>query len=88
MMLEYDPEVNALYLRFRPPKANQVVETVELEHFVNLDLDDAGEPVGIEFVSADDFLPFLRRHAQDARSLNLPEDLARLVTERSAAGSD
>ena len=85
MMLEYDPEVNALYLRFRPPNANQVVETVELEHFVNLDLDDAGEPVGIEFVSADDFLPFLRRHAEDARLLNLPDDLVHLITVRSTA---
>jgi uncharacterized protein YuzE len=56
-------------VRFRRGK---VAETVEVEHMIVVDLDADGQPLGIEFVNADDFLPFLRRHAEP---LTLPDDL-------------
>lgn len=54
-----DADVNALYIRLtdRP-----VARTVEIEEMVLLDLDNRGEPVGVEFVDADGFVPFVRRH--------------------------
>jgi uncharacterized protein YuzE len=61
-----DPDVNALYIRF---SAGKVVRTLELEAFVYVDIDAQGEPVGLEFVNADDFMPFLRRHDG---SVNIP----------------
>jgi uncharacterized protein YuzE len=54
-----DPDVNALYIRF---SAGEVSRTLELEEFVYVDIDAQGEAVGVEFVNADDFMPFLRRH--------------------------
>lgn len=70
MTIEYDAEANALYLRFRPGK---VAETIELEELVHLDVDRDGRPLGLEFVDADDFLPFLRRHAG---RIEIPERIA------------
>ncbi len=69
MLFEYAPDVNALYVRFRQGK---VAETSEIEHLIVVDLDATGRPLGIEFVDADAFLPFLRRHGGP---LTLPDDL-------------
>ena len=49
---------DALYMALRE---GDVAETVEVEESVYVDLDDEGRPLGIEFVSAADLLPFLRR---------------------------
>ena len=58
---ELDPEVNALYVRFA---RGEVARTVEIENdAVYLDVDANGGPLGIEFVDADDVVPFLRRHS-------------------------
>lgn len=48
--MRYDPEAGAMYLRLRP---GEVAETVEVGEMVDVD---------VEFVVADDFLPFLERH--------------------------
>ena len=57
---ELDPEVNALYVRF---EKGEVARTLEVEETLFIDVDEHGAPLGMEFVNADDFLPFLRRHA-------------------------
>lgn len=47
MRLEYDPEADALYLRF---KRGRVSETVEVADNVFVDLDAEGVPLGIEIL--------------------------------------
>jgi uncharacterized protein YuzE len=64
-----DSDVNALYIRFM---AGKVARTVEWEEMVYVDLDADGHPIGVEFVNADDFVPFLRRHEG---SLELPTQI-------------
>jgi uncharacterized protein YuzE len=64
-----DPDVNALYIRLMPGKADR---TVEWEEMVYVDLDANGHPIGVEFVNADDFVPFLRRHEGN---LELPGEI-------------
>ena len=49
---------DALYLALRE---GEVAQTVEIEQSVYVDLDDEGRPLGVEFVSGADLLPFLRR---------------------------
>jgi len=49
---------DALYLALRE---GDVAETVEVEESIYVDLDDEGRPLGVEFVSGADLLPFLRR---------------------------
>ena len=51
-------EANALYIAIR---AGEVVRTIEVTDMVYIDVDADGAPLGIEFVSADEFVPFLRR---------------------------
>ena len=60
LRFELDPDVNALYVRVRQGK---VARTLEVDTLVYLDVDEEGQPLGLEFVNADDFVPFLRRHA-------------------------
>jgi uncharacterized protein YuzE len=72
-----DPDVNALYIRFMPGKADR---TVEWEDMVYVDLDASGQPLGIEFVNADDFVPFLRRHEGN---LDLPDQITTSLGSRS-----
>jgi uncharacterized protein YuzE len=57
--IRYDAEVKALYIRIA---AGDVDQTAEVEEFVYLDIDREGRPLGLEFVDADDFFPFLERH--------------------------
>lgn len=59
MRFELDTEVNALYIYFRDIPAGGVARTIELEDGVNLDVDDQGRTLGLEFVEADDFHRFL-----------------------------
>jgi uncharacterized protein YuzE len=57
--IRHDADANALYIRFTEAP---IARTIEFEEFVYVDLDASGQPLGIEFVDADDFLPFLKRH--------------------------
>ncbi len=64
---EYSSDENLLYVAIGEGPA---AETIEVEESVYVDLDADGRPIGIEFLTADDFLPFLAR--QGGR-LTLPE---------------
>ena len=50
MRIEYDPASDALYLRLRP--RTRVVETVSSAAGVNIDVDEKGNPIGIEILYA------------------------------------
>lgn len=47
--LTYDPEANAIYLRFSD---EEIAETVELSDTVYVDIDADGNPVGFEVLDA------------------------------------
>jgi len=47
MNIEYDPAVDAAYLRV---KSGKVERTQVMAPYVNVDLDDQGEVLGIEFL--------------------------------------
>ena len=84
MVLQYSPDGHMLYVQFRDDDA---VETVEVEPDIYVDLDAEGRPIGIEFVNADDFFPFLGRGLEDAHAvLQVPRALEarieRLLEER------
>ena len=58
--MRYDAEAGALYLRLGGA-TGPVAETVEIEEMVYMDLDADARPIGVEFVVAQDLLPFLMR---------------------------
>jgi uncharacterized protein YuzE len=62
MRFELDRDINALYIRLRP---GDVTRTIELTDSVYADLDAEDAPLGIEFINADEFVPFLRDRAHD-----------------------
>ena len=64
---EYSADENLLYVALGEGPA---AETLEVEESVYVDLDADGGPIGIEFLNAADFLPFLTRHGGQ---LTLPE---------------
>lgn len=47
--MTYDPEANAVYLRFSD---NEIAETLELSESVYVDVDSDGVPVGLEVLDA------------------------------------
>jgi uncharacterized protein YuzE len=49
MKIEYDPEVDALYVRLQE---KFVAKTVEVEEGVNIDFDDQGKLIGLEILDA------------------------------------
>jgi uncharacterized protein YuzE len=73
-----DQEVNALYIKVGP---GTVARTIVLTDTVYVDVDAEGMPVGIEFTDADEFVPFLRNHADDA---DLPASVRELFRVTSA----
>jgi uncharacterized protein YuzE len=73
MQIRLDRDVNALYITFQP---GNVSRTVELTDTVYVDLDAQGNPLGIEFVDADEFIPFLREHADDT---DVPPQIREMV---------
>ncbi|HEU5431443.1 MAG TPA: DUF2283 domain-containing protein [Thermomicrobiales bacterium] len=60
-----DPDANALSIEIQP---GRIARTIELSGsvYVDVDVDAEGAPLGIEIVNADEFVPFLRAHADDA----------------------
>lgn len=54
MKVQYDAEVEACYLEV---SARPVARTVHLDDGVMVDVDDAGEPVGVEFLWGRDHVP-------------------------------
>ena len=63
MEFQLDRDVNALYIKLRP---GSVARTIELTDSVYVDMDADDVPLGLEFINADEFVPFLRNHANDA----------------------
>ena len=49
MRIEYDREVDALYIRLQE---KYVARTIEVEEGLNLDLDDNGKLIGLEVLDA------------------------------------
>lgn len=49
MRIEYDPEVDALYVRLTE---NKIVESEQIQPGIILDFDDAGKVAGIEVLNA------------------------------------
>ena len=63
MRIELDTKANALYLYIRDEiRDGEAVRTLEVEEGVYLDLDADNHPLGLEFVHADSFQDFLKRH--------------------------
>lgn len=63
MRIELDAETNALYMYIRDGiKDGEAVRTLEVEEGVYLDLDADNHPLGLEFIQADNFQDFLKRH--------------------------
>jgi len=54
MRIEYDREVDALYIRLQQ---KYVARTVEIEEELNLDLDENGKLIGLEILDATDRYP-------------------------------
>jgi uncharacterized protein YuzE len=59
MKITYSAAHSLLYVRLR---AGETANTVEIAPDVYVDVDEAGSPLGVEFLNAADFLPFLARH--------------------------
>ena len=87
MRFDYSPDVRALYIHLT---AGEVAETVELETEIMADLDGSGTVLGIEFVDAHDFFPFLARFAPSIRgcihAIAFP-DVIELAVQHSRAES-
>ena len=49
MKIEYDKEVDALYIRIQEKKVSR---TKELEEGINLDIDEDGKIIGLEIIGA------------------------------------
>ena len=63
MRIELDTQANALYLQLVDEiRDGEAAHTQEIEEGVYLDLDKDGRPLGLEFLRADDFQDYLRRH--------------------------
>ncbi len=62
MKIEYDPQADALYIQLRKGK---IAQTVETSHYIYADLDEEGQPLGLEIL-------FVKR-------LLKPEDLASIT---------
>lgn len=69
MQIRLDRDVNALYIALQEGK---VAKTLELAELVYADVDEQGKPLGLEFVNADDFIPFLRERVGD---IDIPESV-------------
>ena len=54
MQIEYDPEANALYIRFRTTKP---AENVDVEDGVTIDLDEQKRLIGVEILDVSHRLP-------------------------------
>jgi uncharacterized protein YuzE len=67
--ITHDPDVDTVYLRIRE---SPVAKTIELREFVFADLNAQGEPIGIEFVTSDDFFGFMRDFHG---TIDLPESI-------------
>ena len=79
MRLDLDTEANSLYPYIREEvRDGEAVRTLEVEDGVYLDLDSENRPLGLEFIHADDFQDFLKRHGGRVLIPDVVEDLESL----------
>lgn len=85
MQFRFDEDANALYIALHE---GQVARTIEITDMVYVDIDASGTPLGVEFVSADEFVPFLRRmqnlEQTDAWSAVIPAEVRELFSASAA----
>ena len=62
MQIQYDRDVDALYIEIA---TGDVASTIELTETIYVDVDQAGNPLGVEFLDADEFPRFLREEPGD-----------------------
>ncbi len=62
MKIEYDSQADALYIQLRKGK---IARTVETSHYIYADVDEEGQPLGLEIL-------FVKRHLR-------PEDLTSIT---------
>ncbi len=81
MVLQYSPDRNLLYVELRD---GEVAETAELDEETYVDLDPDGRPVGIEFLDAGMFFPFLQQLLPDTNGvmMEVPATLRALLDRR------
>ena len=80
MQIRLDRDVNALYIELQEGK---IARTLELAESVYADVDEQGTPLGLEFVNADDFIPFLRERVGDSA---IPESVRRVLGASTRPG--
>jgi uncharacterized protein YuzE len=76
MKIEYDREVDALYVRLQE---KYVARTVEIEEGLNLDLDDSGKLIGLEILDATERYPLADIFNISTENLILEKDLMKRV---------
>ena len=76
MKIEYDREVDALYVRLQE---KYVARTVEVEEGLNLDLDDSGKLIGLEILDATERYPLADIFNISTENLILEKDLMKRV---------
>jgi uncharacterized protein YuzE len=69
MQIQFDRDVNAMYIEIT---SGEVGETIEVTNTIYVDVNHEGRPLGVEFLDADEFLPFLRQELGDAE---VPSDV-------------
>ena len=85
MQFRFDQDANSLYIALHE---GQFAQTIEITDMVYVDIDASGTPLGVEFVGADEFVPFLRRlqelDAAEAWPVDLPTEIQHLFSVRAA----
>ena len=76
MKIEYDREVDALYVRLQE---KYVARTVEIEEGLNLDLDDRGKLIGLEILDATERYPLADIFNISTENLILDKELMKRV---------
>ena len=78
ILLQYDPQVDALYVRLRdtPPEPGEAHRTRELDERRRVDYDEQGDPVGVEILDAShgialDGVPFADEIREALRSFGM-----------------
>jgi len=84
MQFRFDEEANALYIAIN---VGEVARTIEVTDMVYIDVGAQGAPVGIAFVSADEFVPFRRRLHALEQSHELRDVVPAEVRELFLAGA-
>jgi uncharacterized protein YuzE len=85
VQFRFDEDANALYIALHE---GRVARTIEITDMVYVDVDASGTPLGVEFVSADEFVPFLRRlqvlETSDEWAEEIPAEVRELFSATAA----